>query len=365
MTLNSSISGKDLAKGFYIDAVKPIIEQHYPDLNYSAGLLGPGSDVLDFDTRMSTDHNWGPRVVLYLSKADLIRCRDDLDKIFGRLLPFSYQGFSTNYLELEDEPGTDVMKMTDQRPVNHRVSIVNLDEYIHSYLGIRSDKELSLLEWLTIPEQKLRTIVDGAVFYDGLAVLETLIAHVAYYPHDLWLYLLSAQWQRIGQEEPFVGRAGTVGDDLGSSIISTRLVGDLMRLAFLIERKYAPYSKWFGSAFQQLQCADTLSPLLDRLVSAENWQIREENLGKATMILAQMSNDLKINKPLPTSLTQFHDRPFYVIQGEAIGRLIWEAIQDETVKKLPPGVGKIDQITHNIDILSFTERSRSLAALYF
>ena len=138
-----------------------------------------------------------------------------------------------------------------------------------------------------------------------------------------------------------------------------------MRLAFLIERKYAPYSKWFGSAFQQLQCADTLSPLLERVVRAENWQIREEYLGKAAMILAQMCNDLEVIKSMPTSLTQFHDRPFHVIQGEAIGRLFWEAIQDETVKKLPLGVGKIDQITDNVDILSFTERSRSLAGLYF
>ncbi|NTU80855.1 MAG: hypothetical protein HGA45_15995 [Chloroflexales bacterium] len=31
-----------------------------------------------------------------------------------------------------------------------------------------------------------------------------------------------------------------------------------MGLCFLIERHYAPYPKWFGSAFQRLACAAEL-----------------------------------------------------------------------------------------------------------
>lgn len=44
----------------------------------------------------------------------------------------------------------------------------------------------------------------------------TLLLHqFTWYPHDLWLYLMAAQWQRISQMEPFIGRAGSVRDILG------------------------------------------------------------------------------------------------------------------------------------------------------
>ena len=35
-------------------------------------------------------------------------------------------------------------------------------------------------------------------------------------------------------------------------IVTARMAEKLMRLCFLIERRYAPYSKWFGAAFSRL-----------------------------------------------------------------------------------------------------------------
>ena len=48
-------------------------------------------------------------------------------------------------------------------------------------------------------------------------------AKFAYYPHDVWLYLMAAGWSRIGQEERLMGRAGLVGDELRSAVIGARL----------------------------------------------------------------------------------------------------------------------------------------------
>jgi hypothetical protein len=36
-------------------------------------LLGNGSEVLGFDTELSTDHDWSPRVVLFLRDEDHVR----------------------------------------------------------------------------------------------------------------------------------------------------------------------------------------------------------------------------------------------------------------------------------------------------
>ena len=51
------IPGIRLGKLFYIEAVKPILNATFPDLQFSAALIGSGSEILGFDTEMSTDHH--------------------------------------------------------------------------------------------------------------------------------------------------------------------------------------------------------------------------------------------------------------------------------------------------------------------
>jgi hypothetical protein len=313
---------------------------------------------------MSRDHNWGPQVVIYLSEEDHTRLDDQLREALGLELPFTFRGYPTHFEEVTDEPGTVVPRVAGIRPINHRVQFTTLHGFLRQYIGVSLDEELSVRDWLTIPEQKLRTLIAGAVYHDGLDVLGPMRQELAYYPHDMWLYLLSAQWQRIGQEEPFVGRAGTVGDDAGSAVIAARLVRDLLRLCMLMEKQYAPYSKWFGSAFAQLTCAPRLTPILERVLRATDWREREGSLAVAYETAATMHNDLGITAPVSTQVSQFHDRPFSVIQGEPIARAIWESIQEEEVKALPYGVGKVDQYVDSTDILSSTERTRRLSTLY-
>ena len=358
------IPGLELAALYYNEAVKPILEAHYPGLRHSAALIGPGSEVLGFDTPMSMDHDWGARVQIYFSDEDHAQLADELYEKLAYELPFTFRGYPTHFDEALDDPGTVVLGMAKSRPINHRVQIKTLHSIIKQYIGIELEPELSLMDWLTIPEQRLRALVAGGVYHDGLNVLEPMRRKLAYYPHDLWLYLLSAQWQRIGEEEPFVGRTGIVGDEIGSAIIAARLVRDIMRLCLLMEKQYAPYPKWFGSAFAQLSCSATLMPIFERVLRAKRWPEREQHLTQAYEFVATMHNQLHITKPIATQVSPFFSRPFMVIQGGAIGRQIWNAIEDEEVKALPYGVGKVDQYVDSTDILSNKERFRALSALY-
>ena len=74
----------------------------------------------------------------------------------------------------------------------------------------------------------------------------------------MWLWQLACQWRRIAKEEPFPGRAAEAGDQLGCRVLVARLVRDVMRLCFLLERRYAPYPKWLGTAFARLDSAATV-----------------------------------------------------------------------------------------------------------
>jgi len=56
------IPGLELGRLYYLEAVKPVLDSFF--LQYSAALIGSGSEILGFDTEMSTDHHCGPRVML-------------------------------------------------------------------------------------------------------------------------------------------------------------------------------------------------------------------------------------------------------------------------------------------------------------
>src|SRR3972149_1449254 len=187
--------------------------------------------------------------MLFLAEADYDALRDKVDRVLRRELPREIRGYPTDFGHHED--GTTVMTTADRDSVNHNIRILTVRGFFTWYLNFDPDEELRIVDWLTFPAQCLRSVTSGRVFHDGLGQLKPVRARLRYYPRDVWLYLLATQWRRISQEEPFMGRCAQVGDELGSRLVAARLVRDLMRLCFLMERQYAPYIKWLGTAFMQ------------------------------------------------------------------------------------------------------------------
>ena len=275
-----------LSQALFSGSVAPILKESFPALRYDAALIGPGSEVLGFDDERSTDHDWHPRTYIFLAKEDATIQADNVERELRNKLPAQFRGYPTT-TEASDDPRTR--------------SVHTLETFVQNYLGINVTADLVPIQWLVIPEQKLLALTSGRVFHNGLGQLPALRERLAYYPRDVWLYIMASQWQRISQEEHFMGRAGSVGDEIGSQIIAARLVRDIMRLAFLQERRYAPYMKWFGTAFSTLASAQELSPHLRSVLSAGDWTERELHLSRAYEAVARMHNDLILTPPLPRS----------------------------------------------------------------
>ena len=145
-------------------------------------------------------------------------------------------------------------------------------------------------DWLRTPAQALLEIAGGTVFHDGLGELVPVRNALAWYPDDVWRYVLACQWTRISQEEAFVGRCGEVGDELGSAVVAARIARDLMRLCLLMARRYPPYSKWLGTAFSRLPAAAALTPELRAALAATDGQQREAHLCAAYEIVGALHN---------------------------------------------------------------------------
>ena len=176
---------------------------------------------------------------------------------------------------------------------------------------------------------------------------------------------MANQWRKIAQEEPFVGRTGDVGDEMGSRLVATRQVRELMTLAFLIARQYPPYSKWFGTAFTQLASADELIPVLELVTDSQDWHTRETHLSDAYLILGRMHNALDITPEIETQISPFHSRPYLVPHSDRFVFALHKAITSEAVLGLPRHTGAVWQFADSTDILSSADRCRRLAqALY-
>ena len=91
------LPGLELAEVFYWEAVRPILDAAYPGLAHAASLIGYGSDVLGYDTVRSTDHNWGPRLQLFLADQDYARLDGEISRRLRTELPRSVRGYSAHF----------------------------------------------------------------------------------------------------------------------------------------------------------------------------------------------------------------------------------------------------------------------------
>jgi hypothetical protein len=291
------IPGLKLSEMYYREAVAPILEKRFPALPHSAALIGFGSDVIGFDDTRSRDHMWGPRLVLFLPEEGFAARRAQVIAALRELLPTSLHGYPTNF-NAPDGTGVRSLEERESGPVDPLIEMWTIPDYFEKEIAWDTRRPIELSDWMTFSEHKLLTLTTGGVWHDDLG-LEAARQQLAYYPKDIWMYLLACQWMKIGQEEPFVGRTAEVGDEIGSRLITARMVKEVMHLCFLMDRRYTPYSKWLGTGFARLEIAPLIRPHLEGALEATNFRAREQYLCRAYEICAWKFNSLDLTPAVP------------------------------------------------------------------
>jgi hypothetical protein len=125
---------------------------------------------------------------------------------------------------------------------------------------------------------------------------------------------------------------------------------------------YAPYPKWFGTAFAQLECAATFRPSLQAALTTATWPQRETHLVVAYEKLAVMHNALGLTDPRPEKARQFWGRPFRVIAMHGFSDALLAQISDPAVKQIAesPPIGSIDLFSDNTDLLANPHHWRAI-----
>lgn len=350
------LTGSQVARRYHDEVVGPLIRQRWPRLAYAAGRLGSGSDVLGLDDVISQDHDWGLRLTLLVEDA-AVRA---VDEGLQDGLPETFLGLPTRFA-------------TTWNPVvAHRVEVASPDEFAGSRLGIATDRDWDGADWLSVTGQSVLEVTAGPVFTDEPGRLTAIRRRLSWYPGQVWRYVVAADWVRIGEELPLLGRAGQRGDDLGCAVIAARLVGIAMHLGFLVERRWPPYPKWLGTGFAGLPRAGAAGPSLRQTMRSAatpdpegpgshgdpSWLRAQSAFGDALAVLLDAQR--RVGLPTPAAPTEpFWDRPFRSIPS-AVADSLRADITDPLLLSLPAGLGSVEQWVDNVAEL--TSGNRRIAA---
>ncbi|HEX8643569.1 MAG TPA: DUF4037 domain-containing protein [Allosphingosinicella sp.] len=325
--------GLALARRFFQDAVEPALERLVPGLAYGAALVGDGSEVLGFDDEISCDHDWGPRVLLFLAEVDFERHAAAILTGLERALPATLGGWPTAFPDQDRRVGIDRERRCAGSEL-HGVEAHVLDYWLARQLDRESGRgALSPAEWLRLDGQRLLSVVAGEVFRDDRGELAEARRRLAWYPEEVVRAKLARLWAAAGSEMPFVGRAGLVGDEIGSRLIASRLAEHAVRITFLIDGRYAPYSKWLGKAWGFLPSAPALAPHLEAVLAAIEWRQREAALVTLFATLAQRQMDAGVADAVPPRVGHYFSRPFKIVNADEIAASLRAGIADPQVRE--------------------------------
>jgi Domain of unknown function (DUF4037) len=342
MSERSFVPARELCGAFYAEAVRPLLAAR----PHSAALLGWGSDVLGYDTARSTDHGWGPRLLVIVERADV----ETVSGLLDDQLPELFRGWPVRY-------------GWDNVPASHHVTVTTLSRWSLDQLGVDATVGMSNVDWLLTPQQRLLGVVAGAVYADDSGALSELRTSLSWYPEQVWRWLLACQWRRLAQEEAFVARTAEVGDGLGSAITAARLVRDVMRLAMLLERTYTPYQKWLGTAFSRLSHTDGLPGFLTEVLNASDIRSREDALAGVYAVLGDRHNHTGLTERVAPDVGDYFQRPARVLMADRFTDACLATVSDPALRRLPL-FGAIDQAVDSTDVLQTPENCRLLSNLY-
>ena len=225
------MQGLELAKRYYEEVGRPMLERDFPELlpRLAAGLVGEGSECLGFDDAISQDHDFGAGFCLWFSAEDYNQYGNALQDAYDRL-PGEFAGVPA--------------RLTSARG-GGRVGVFEIEAFYSRFIGMEQPPK-SLMRWLHLPEDKLAAVVGGAVFEDGLGEFSAIREALRkYYPEDVRIKKIAARAAKMAQSGQYnYGRCMRRGDTVAAMLALDEFVRQAISMVYLLNRTYMPYYKW-------------------------------------------------------------------------------------------------------------------------
>lgn len=247
------MKGLELSRAHWDAVVAPAVAARLPALlpRLAAGLVGEGSECFGFDDDLSRDHDFDPSPCLWLSASDFATHGESLYALLGSLPP----------------PPRSPLVTPDG---GGRRGVHQTGAFYRRFLGLpRAPRTLE--EWRAAPEAGLAAATNGEVFADPLAEFTAVRDDLlAFYPEDLRLARLARHLHAAGQSGQYNwARCLRRSEGVAAALALAEFVDATLAVAFLLARRYRPFSKWAHRALGDLpRPGPRLHALLAELVEA-------------------------------------------------------------------------------------------------
>lgn len=226
------VKGLVLSQGYYNDIVAPMIHDKFSEWEdkIAVGLVGRGSDCLGYDDESSMDHDWGPGVLMWVTK-------ETYDQI-GQQLSEAYEALTKEYKGFKCAPVVSG---------HRRRGLWIIEDFYKDLLGkwpLTSD------DMKTVPDYALATAVNGMVYTDQEGQFSKIREKLKKgYPESLLYLKLCEASARFSQEAQYnYSRAARRGDAFTAQMMIYDGLKEALKIVLYLEGKYPPHDKWLYTA---------------------------------------------------------------------------------------------------------------------
>ena len=252
------MQGLELAKRFYEQYGAPMLHEQFAAFEevIAVGLCGSGSECFGFDDDVSTDHDFEPGFCLFLPGEDVIDRRTAflLERAYAKL-PREFEGYTRSLMS----------------PVGgNRHGVLRIDEFFSSKVG-SPDGDLTIEQWLTIPEFYLAEATNGKVFRDDCGVFTAIREKLLTLPEDVRRKKLAGELLTMAQSGQYNYNRCLKHSETGAAQLAVfEFVRAALHTVFLLNKAYLPYYKWQFRALRDLPLLSSVADPLEFLLTTEN-----------------------------------------------------------------------------------------------
>ena len=271
------MNGLELSRAYYEQYGEPMLRERFPQLMplLAAGLAGSGSECWGYDDEISRDHDFEPGFILFLPGEDVVdrRTAFALERAYAAL-PKEFMG----------------VKRAMLAPVGGaRHGVLRTADFFREKTG-SADGNLSLMEWLALPEYLLAEAVNGEIFADGLGEVTAIRDRLRHRPADVRLKKLAGQLLLMGQSGQYNYRRCLLHGETGAAQLAVaEFVKSAMAAVFLLNDIYQPYYKWSFRAMRALPRLSITAELLEYLLTTDN---EEETASEKNAVMEGIAADI-------------------------------------------------------------------------
>ena len=258
------MKGLDLARGYYEEYGRPMLEEGFPELLpfLAVGFTGSGSEHYGYDDETSRDHDFEPGFCIFLPGEDVVGRRQAflLERAYAKL-PGEYLGFRRQPLS----------------PVGgNRNGVHRTEEYYAAALGA-PDGVLSTEGWLHIPDYALAEAVNGEIWTDNYGQVTEIRRRLEQMPRDVKYKRMAGNLLLMAQSGQYnYLRCLSHGEPEAAELACREFVTAAMKVLFLLNDRYMPFYKWSFRALRELETGRELVPLLSRLLLGDPGDWKEK-----------------------------------------------------------------------------------------